>query len=99
MDNVQCDECLDDAFNFDSMNVFCQLIQMMEMLNMTYREMKNALLIGDISSIELLCDKCDGVTIYDQNIYDFTYIFDAIKDFKDAIKDFKSDYKDDQTCL
>ena len=110
MKNVQCDECLDDAAYYDSMTDLCRFIQIMEMLNMTYREMKNALL-NDIFSIELACDKCDGVTIYDKNIYDFTFIFDAINDFKDD--QFKKDeqvkilndiikminYKDNKTCL
>ena len=54
---------------------------MMEMLNLTYREMKVALLTEEITSVDLVCDKCDGETIYDQNIHDFTCIFDAIDDF------------------
>ena len=89
MKNVQCDECLDDASYYDSMTDLCRFIQIMEMLNMTYREMKNALL-NDIFLIELSCDKCDGVTIYDKNIHDFTFIFDSIANFN-VINDFKDD--------
>ena len=90
MKNVQCDECQDDAAYYDSITDWFLFIQMMELLNMTYREMKEALLNDDITLIDFACDKCDGVTIYDKNIHDFTFIFDSIANFN-VINDFKDD--------